>query len=397
MLHPLISHSPDLNKLWQEGLSLEIREGHLLVHEVPYLSDKESIKFGTLICVASQSGGISIKPNDHTCRFQGEAPCDIEGKKLVGVINSERSEELIRGFKSNFLFSAKPKRGYYIDFYEKITQYVALLSNHARALNPNVTAAMFHVRPSLGESSVFQYDDSNSARAGINMSNEKLKGLKVAIIGLGGTGSYILDFLAKCPVAEIHLFDGDWMLQHNGFRAPSAISKATLERRIKKVNYYEEIYSNIHRGIHAHPYFMDNEHLDELDEFNFAFISADQGLFKKDLFLHLESKTISFIDVGMGIQKKNDALLGLLATTTSTKGMREHVHNGRVSFGNAVPNEYGSSNIQIVELNAMNAALAIIRWKKLYGFYVDQANEHFSVFSIGGNKIINDDSQPPIS
>ena len=34
-------------------------------------------------------------------------------------------------------------------------------------------------------------------------------GWKVAVIGLGGTGSYLLDALAKCPVAEIHLYDDD--------------------------------------------------------------------------------------------------------------------------------------------------------------------------------------------
>ena len=39
-----------------------------------------------------------------------------------------------------------------------------------------------------------------------------------------------------------------------------------------------------------------------------------------------------------------------------------------------------SHNIQIAELNALNAALAVIKWKKLAGFYVDLEGEHFTVY-----------------
>lgn len=65
---------------------------------------------------------------------------------------------------------------------------------------------------------VFQYIDTNSSRANIEMINMKLERQKIAIIGLGGTGAYILDMVAKTPVKEIHLFDGDSFDQHNAFR-----------------------------------------------------------------------------------------------------------------------------------------------------------------------------------
>jgi tRNA A37 threonylcarbamoyladenosine dehydratase len=32
--------------------------------------------------------------------------------------------------------------------------------------------------------------------------NDKLKPLRIGIVGLGGTGSYVLDFVAKTPVKE---------------------------------------------------------------------------------------------------------------------------------------------------------------------------------------------------
>ena len=44
-------------------------------------------------------------------------------------------------------------------------------------------------------------------------------------------------------------------------------------------------------------------------------------------------------------------------------------------------NEY-DKNIQIADLNALNAALAVIKWKKLLGFYIDQEHELYSTYTI---------------
>jgi len=56
----------------------------------------------------------------------------------------------------------------------------------------------------------------------------------------------------------------------------------------------------------------------------------------------------------------------------------------------AVNNDY-SRNIQIADLNALNAALAVIKWKKLFGFYLDLDREHHSTYTIDGNMLTNDD------
>lgn len=40
-----------------------------------------------------------------------------------------------------------------------------------------------------------------------------------------------------------------------------------------------------------------------------------------------------------------------------------------------------ASNIQIVELNALNASLAVIKWKQLSGFYQDLEYEHHLTYS----------------
>ena len=55
-------------------------------------------------------------------------------------------------------------------------------------------------------------------------------------------------------------------------------------------------------------------------------------------------------------------------------------------------NEY-DRNVQTAELNALNATLAVIKWKKLCGFYIDLEKEHHSTYTIDGNEMTNDDKE----
>ncbi len=147
-------------------------------------------------------------------------------------------------------FSSKPKAGAYKDYYEKIRTYADILVGHAQVLDP--AASPLFVRPLISaeeDYSVFRYIDTASSRAGIALLSKKLMAAKVAIVGLGGTGSYVLDLIAKTPVGAIHIFDGDKFFQHNAFRAPGAPSGEDLEKGMFKVDYFMSIYSKMHRNI----------------------------------------------------------------------------------------------------------------------------------------------------
>jgi hypothetical protein len=125
---------------------------------------------------------------------------------------------------------------------------------------------------------------------------------------------------------------------------------------------------------------------------SFVFICMDQGGPKRHLVKALEGFGIGFIDVGMGLYiTDDDAIAGHLRTTTSTPTQRAHVwQQRRIGFEDAVADDYGS-NIQIAELNALNATLAVIKWKKLRGFYADLDHEHHSVYAITTNSLVGDD------
>ena len=95
---------------------------------------------------------------------------------------------------------------------------------------------------------------------------------------LGGTGSYVLDLVAKSAVHEIHLFDDDLYLQHNAFRSPGATALQDLERQIPKVEYLREVYSrSAFRQSWPIAVRITKANVSELKAFDFVFVCVDNG------------------------------------------------------------------------------------------------------------------------
>lgn len=390
MSQQLINRSPDLKRLQDDGYDIEIRSTYLLLKSVPYLNSKKEVRFGTIVSDLTLAGEQTTTPADHVVRFSGEYPCHNDGSQMSQIVNESVEKNLDHDIIVHHSFSSKPSGGYK-DYYHKMTSYVAMIMNPARSIDSSVTAQTFPVIKSDGEDSPFNYSDTASSRADIVMVTKKLKLSQIAIVGLGGTGSYVLDLIAKTPVKKIHLFDGDVFLQHNAFRAPGAPSLVELETKYKKVNYLESIYSKMHKGIISHDYSLNISNIDELKDMDFVFLCLDGSEHKKSIIEKLEELSIPFVDTGMGINLVDEQLSGIVRLTTSTIQKRDHVRS-RVSFSDGGDNEY-SRNIQIADLNAFNAALAVIRWKKFFGFYKDHEGEHHCLYDTDGNVIHNEDTQ----
>jgi hypothetical protein len=271
-----------------------------------------------------------------------------------------------------------------------MTSYARIISHPADAIDPAATAMTFLPIPTGEEDSVFHYFDTASSRAGITASSQKLALGKVAIVGLGGTGSYVFDMVAKTPVKEIHLFDGDKFFNHNAFRAPGAPSLEQLNEQQSKVIYFRDIYAKMRRGIVPHPYYIDASNVEELRGMDFVFLCVDGRGEKRQIVERLQEWGIPFIDVGMGVELQDGMLGGVLRVTTVTPSKGDHVPT-RISFPADAGEDDYSSNIQIADLNALNATLAVIRWKKLFGFYRDLDREHHSTYTIDGNMLTNED------
>ena len=391
MLQQLINLSPDIKKMAEEGYELEVNGAFLLVHHIPYVNSSREIKYGTIVTALTLAGPHrTAPPQDHTAYFCGETPCDTSGAPLTSIINSSGNQQLTATILINHFFSSKPASGNYADFHEKIRTYAEIMCAQARAVDPRVDSRPLKHARENPELSVFTYPDTNSARAGIGQLNEKFAGLRIGIVGLGGSGSYILDLIAKTPVKEIHLFDGDVFHLHNAFRAPGAAAGELLNNNeLLKVAYYHEIYSKMHKGIIMHGEFITAENSFLLAELDFVFIAVDSNKVRFLITNALVQAGTNFIDVGLGVQLVDESLLGAVRVTSACSKKNDHLSD-RIGQDEHIVNEY-AHNIQIADLNCLNAVLAVIKWKKMVGFYHDLKREHNTLYFINTGKLINDD------
>lgn len=383
------SRNADLKRLREEGYFVQIKGGFLVMREVPYVNAQQEVKTGTLISSLTMAGDETRVPDTHVMYFDGDFPCRSDGAPIQQISHQSGDLDLGHGLKAKHSFSSKPEGGY-TDYYHKMTTYAAILSGPAEVINPEVSPRTFRT-PEAEEDSVFNYTETASDRVGIGALSEKLKDEIIAIIGLGGTGSYVLDFVAKTPVRDIRLFDGDEFLQHNAFRTPGAPTIEELREAPRKVDYLKGVYSKMHRKIVAHAEALNANNLNLLDGITFAFLSMDAGEEKRLIIDKLEALGVSFVDVGMGLELDEGSLGGILRVTTSTPEKRDHIHHGRISFAGGGEKDIYASNIQVADLNALNAVLAVIKWKKLRGFYRDLEQEHHCTYTTDGNMLLNGD------
>ncbi|MCB1380025.1 MAG: ThiF family adenylyltransferase, partial [Alphaproteobacteria bacterium] len=300
MSRRLISLNDDLKALADDGYEVAIEGSHLVVSNVPYVNARREVKRGKLVSVLELRGERTSPPSTHIAMFSGDHPCDQLGNELRHIKHGSGKQNLGNGLSVDHSFSAKPKDGYR-DYHHKMATYAEMISGPARAIDPSATAKSFVVIDSDDADPVFHYMDTASTRAGIGAITDKLRVPRVAIVGLGGTGSYVLDFLAKTPVLEIHLFDGDDFFQHNAFRGPGAASLEEISSPRKKVEYWARRYDPMRRGIVQHPVFLDEENAALLDDMDFVFLCVDSGASKRPVVERLEEKGIAFVDVGMGV------------------------------------------------------------------------------------------------
>ncbi len=342
-----ISLSPDLQKLRGEGYDLEICSGFLLVKSVPYVNAGRQVKRGVLVCQLALAGDVTARPGDHVAHFIGDHPCRDDGKEIEQIKNQSRKQKLAPDVEIDHTFSAKPKPAHnYDDYYHKVTTYVAMFERYAQVIEPDATAKTFPViEPDHDDpEAVFNYNDSASSRAEIGMATRKLEERKVAIVGLGGTGSYVLDLVAKTPVREIHLFDGDTFLQHNAFRSPGAPSIEELRAKPTKTAYFKALYSKMHRGIIDHENYLHAGDVEQLRGMDFVFLCFDKGTAKNLIIARLQQFAVPLIDVGMGVYLTDDTLGGVLRVTTVTPAKHDHVQD-RIPFSDGDGNnEYAKKH-----------------------------------------------------
>ena len=193
MSHRLIARSNDLLALRDAGLHLEIRNGYLLIKDVPYVTASRNVRENGVLVSKLETeivGGHerTKKPTDHVAYWIGEHPCHANGEKIRSFENPSNPQDFGNGVKVDFTFSAKAD---YRDYQQKMQAYLGWIVGEAKKLRPEVRAETHPVYATdEDDDDVFHYIDTASCRVHIGADNEKLESQRIAIVGVGGTGSY---------------------------------------------------------------------------------------------------------------------------------------------------------------------------------------------------------------
>ena len=359
-----------IQRLLAEGYAL-YRRGPYIVAAVPYFNERGEAETGLMVDTLNfdADGRVRVEPTNHQMYFIGGQPYDDKGRILFGGRDSN-SVPLFDGKRSSFYWSWKQldaagqKREYY-SLYEKFIEYIAYVSGPVEAKHPEFTITPF---ASMTESDCpFPFEDMNSARADLNELDRLLEDDTIAIIGAGGTGSYIFDLISKTRVRAIKLFDFDVLEIHNAFRIPGATNREELGQ--PKVAVMEQRYRGWHKGVRVSELAINGETVAALDGVTFAFLAVDKVAVRREIAKLLLELGIPFIVVGMGLHHGNPGLTGIVDTTlidaeTAPEIFEEIAGDQLVDL----PDEY-DKNIQTVELNAMNAAMAVFMYKKYRNYY----------------------------
>jgi molybdopterin/thiamine biosynthesis adenylyltransferase len=389
----LISRDPFLKRLSDEGFEIEVNNNFLIVRSVPHVTVDRTLARGVLTCALTLDAysGLTATPlPDHTMHFAGGTPCHRNGSPMSNIIHSSARQQIGEIDVDHYLSSKPEVTQRYENIYDKVVAYECLIGGAARSLDKSANARTFAKGIVVKDDSPFAIPDSASARYGIGLVNRKLKG-RIAIIGLGGTGSFLLDLLAKTWVTEIHLFDGDQLLNHNLFRSPGSPEMELLKEFPFKVNYYAQVYSRMHQGITPHAVRVTSGNIDELAGFDFVFVCVDKGSARREIAEGLLRLGIPFVDTGIGIGLEGNSLDGCARATFIRPGTDWTTVAKLLPFGDDDEDEDDiyRADIQIAAVNSLNAVMAVMRWKRWIGYFRDERDEANAVYMIEGNNITN--------
>lgn len=379
-----IALDPSINPLIDEGYEVVIRNNHLMVLNVPYVDSTKNVRRGMLVCNLGTTFSPLGPPPHHQAWFIGEVPCFASGQPMEALISQRGPLPLWDGLTACAYFSNKPLgTSQFATYADKMRHYIGLIEAQAGVIEPGVTARTRKAFSYSESQSVFKYPDMASVRASIMAVTDKLRTEQIGLIGLGGTGSYILDLVVKTPVDVIHLFDGDLFEIHNAFRAPGAARIEELEKKMPKVEYFAERYGPMRNGIVSHNCRIIKDNLTLLDDLDFVFIAIDSGPSRRLICEYLQSKGIPFIDVGMDLQMNHEevGLHGMFRVTLSTPDKHDHFFDCVPTFNDEGDDLY-RSNIQVADMNMCNAAHAVICWKQYRSFYLDHKRAHHRVYTL---------------
>ena len=375
----LANRNPFVQDLEDLGYLVDFVGGYFLIYGLPYLTERGELAYGDWASPVDLSSDGVLDPSKHQAWFRGGRPHDQNGRPLrlgggADKIKVAEGFETDNSFSYKLLDAAGKKRPYQ-SFEEKVRTYLDTITGPAMAAFPDATPLRAIEVKGAEQGTPLRFPDTLSSRYHMNDLSRLLENKKVAIVGLGGTGAYILDFIARSHLAEIALFDDDKVHVHTIFRFPGFIPHAI---GLLKVDALWRQYSLWHDNIKPISEKVTEANVERLRGFDFVFLAVDHGPSRIFIANWLSENGIPFLDCGMGLNRVPAGLNGVVRVTGVDRAAFE-TNAGTVFLPGGDPDggEYRRQG-QIAELNALNATLAVIRFKQHFGIY-DRLDEASSI------------------
>ncbi|MDE0678803.1 MAG: ThiF family adenylyltransferase [Gammaproteobacteria bacterium] len=282
---------------------------------------------------------------------------DIRGLKNGAVydrLGNIIGNVIREGDKDSCTISIKKDEGEYLDAWDALKTYMNAIYGGFRAIE-NVGSHKVerpYTFPILGGRSRDEVQWLDLVR-----------GEKMAIVGLGGVGAWIADLLTKADVAEVHGWDGDVIEAKNIIRMPGAVNPDWIGK--PKAEWFEETYRQIHRQVHGHPKYVDEQTaVGMCSNATFGFVAVDNDEGRKIACGAMAAAGIPFIDVGISLNRRDGQVRASIRVTT----VRPHDDAWRKAIpkvDKAGQQTYGK--LELPDVAAVAAGMAVQSWRKVRG------------------------------
>lgn len=360
----LANHNAFIKDLDELGYQVDFVGGYLVIYGLPYLDNEGGLQHGDWASPLDLNGPVIDAPKNHQAWWRGGRPHDASKRALRLGGGADRvtvAPGLVTDHSFSFKLQENGELRSYRSFEEKVQTYLDAITGPALSAHLGATPLRGIEIKAAAQGSPLRFPDTMSARYHMNDISTRLRGKMVAIVGLGGTGAYILDAIARTHLERITLFDDDKVHIHTLFRMPGFIPRAIGERKVEAL---ARQYGNWHAGIEPVPERITPDTIERLSNFDFVFVSVDDGPARLHIVDWLSAKGIPYVDCGMGLERSAIGLSGFVRITgTDRPAFEANVNTARLPVQNAKDDEY-RKQAQITELNALNATLAVIRFKQ---------------------------------
>lgn len=282
---------------------------------------------------------------------------DIRGLKHGAVydrLGNTIGNVVRQGDEESCTISIKKDEGEYLDAWDALKIYMHAIYGGFRASDNSGSHKVErpYTFPILGERSRDEVQWLDLVR-----------GEKIAIVGLGGVGAWIADLLTKADVAEVHGWDADVIEAKNIIRMPGAVNPDWIGK--PKAEWFEETYRQIHRQVHGHPKYVDEQTAAGMcSNATFGFVAVDNDEGRKIACAAMAAAGIPFVDVGISLNRRDGQVSASIRVTTA----RPHDDAWRKAIpkvDKAGQETYGK--LELPDVAAVAAGLAVQSWRKVRG------------------------------